>query len=280
MKIKIASDLHLEFSPVTINNEENCDVLILAGDCFVAQDFYDYPVVSEYSRTQLGSRQILALRYREFMSAVTSAFPEVIYVSGNHEYYRGKWHAGIDQLRDECAKYSNFHFLEDESIVLGGIAFIGSSLWTDMNKQDPVTLAVIKDQMNDFKLIRNDKRSYSALRPIDTVKRHQKSLKFFETALEEYKDRDCVVVSHHGPSHSSIATQYLNDGIMNGGFVSDLDDFILAHPQIKYWIHGHTHSEFDYMLTDHTQIVCNPRGYQTYDWTENPGWTPHKIIDI
>jgi hypothetical protein len=51
---------------------------------------------------------------------------------------------------------------------------------------------------------------------------------------------------------------------MNGGYSSDLSAFILDHPQIKLWTHGHTHEDFDYMIGS-TRIVCNPRGYDNYE---------------
>lgn len=51
---------------------------------------------------------------------------------------------------------------------------------------------------------------------------------------------------------------------MNGGYTSDLIDFILDRPQIKLWTHGHTHEQFDYMLGT-TRVVCNPRGYDGYE---------------
>jgi hypothetical protein len=51
---------------------------------------------------------------------------------------------------------------------------------------------------------------------------------------------------------------------MNGAYSSDLSDFILDHPQIKVWTHGHTHHNFDYMIGD-CRIVCNPRGYINYE---------------
>jgi len=51
---------------------------------------------------------------------------------------------------------------------------------------------------------------------------------------------------------------------MNGGFSSDLSEFIMDRPQIKYWQHGHHHNESDYMLGE-TRVVCNPRGYIRYE---------------
>lgn len=278
MKIKVISDLHLEFSPCSIDNTENCDALVLAGDIFTSQDLHDHPVVSEYNEAHLGNRQLLALRYREFLSKVSSIFEHVLYVPGNHEYYRGKFYAGTEYLDLECSRFSNVHFLEGGSIVLDDIAFVGGALWTDMNNRDQVTLMDIKTRMNDFQLIRNDKRSFSALRPIDTVQRHDNTKKAFASLLEMYKDKKCVVISHHGPSFKSVATKYLNEGIMNGAFVSNMDDFILDRPQIKLWCHGHTHTAFDYMLGDDTRIVCNPRGYETATYVENPNWNQNAII--
>jgi hypothetical protein len=48
--------------------------------------------------------------------------------------------------------------------------------------------------------------------------------------------------------------------LLNGAYMSDLDNFIEIHSQIKYWIHGHTHKKQNYIIGE-TSIVCNPRGY-------------------
>ena len=32
----------------------------------------------------------------------------------------------------------------------------------------------------------------------------------------------------------------------------------------KLWVHGHTHSSFDYNIHG-TRVVCNPRGYEDHD---------------
>lgn len=81
------------------------------------------------------------------------------------------------------------------------------------------------------------------------------------------------------PTHLSIAPQYVNDKHMNGGYFSQLDDFILDNPRIKLWIHGHTHTKFDYMVGDYTRVVCNPRGY-TGHYDEYTGWDPNWVIEV
>ena len=65
-------------------------------------------------------------------------------------------------------------------------------------------------------------------------------------------------------SDLSVKPRYEHDYHMNGAYRSNLEDFIVARPQIKLWIHGHTHHEFDYMVGD-TRVVCNPRGYVGYE---------------
>jgi hypothetical protein len=63
---------------------------------------------------------------------------------------------------------------------------------------------------------------------------------------------------------------------MNGGYSSDLTDFILDRPQIKAWTHGHTHELFDYNIGS-TRVICNPRGYVLYerDTDEKQPYLPH-----
>jgi Icc-related predicted phosphoesterase len=93
-------------------------------------------------------------------------------------------------------------------------------------------------------------------------------LQYISTIVEGKHDQKFVVVGHHAPSKTSTKPRYQNDTLMNGGYSSDLSEFILDRPQIKLWTHGHTHDKFDYMIGD-TRIVCNPRGYINYEECAN-----------
>ena len=107
------------------------------------------------------------------------------------------------------------------------------------------------------------------MRPAHTVERHTETLGYFKTVLSSLKEQKVVVVGHHSPSHQSIHIDYARDTLMNGGYHSDLDEFILDHPQVSLWIHGHTHYPFDYTIGG-TRIFCNPRGYLGHDpYAEN-----------
>jgi hypothetical protein len=114
--------------------------------------------------------------------------------------------------------------------------------------------------MNDFRVIRNDSQGYTKLRPAHVASRHRRSLDYIKHVVQGNREKRYAVVGHHSPSKLSTHPRYANEREMNGAYSSDLSEFILDHPEIKLWTHGHTHHPFDYMIGD-TRIVCNPRGY-------------------
>ncbi len=268
MRIQIVSDLHLEFSDINIQNTENADVLILGGDIMVASKVHKPE--SEYGK-----------RFRDFLSRVSFQFPHVVYVMGNHEFYSdGKFFDSIEDMRAACAVHNNVYLLERDTKTIDDVVFVGGTLWTDMNKFDPLTLHAVRDMMNDYRAIVNDKAGYRHLKPADTVERHRMTRDYIKQIVSENKDKKIVVVGHHTPSFQSCHEQYKHDYLMNGAYHSDLTDIMLDNPHIKLWTHGHTHHCFDYMVGE-TRVVCNPRGYhQTYGWSEDTGWDQNKIVEV
>lgn len=282
MKIKVVSDLHLEFSDINIKNDENADLLILSGDIMVAHDLYEHPetsygMYSNVNLADLGRRQQTALRFRDFLRRVSFQFPHVIYVAGNHEFYHFRWNQTLEVLRNECAKHPNIYFLENDVKVIDDVTFVGGTLWTNMNKGDPITLHSAKDLMNDFRLIRRDDLGFTKVKPIDTAVRHRKTLEYIQLIVKSDPNKKYVVVGHHSPSFLSCHEMYKNDFLMNGCYHSDLSEFILDHPQIKLWTHGHTHHPFDYVIGE-TRVICNPRGYEGYE--PDNGWDVNKIVEV
>ena len=239
LKIQVASDLHLEFNDVTINNTSNAHVLVLAGDIFVASNIQ---------------------KHKKFFQDISSKFKHIIMIAGNHEFYGGDWENTLKIIRQELHQYRNIHFLENDYVRIEDVIFIGATLWTDMNHNDALTLMTTRDMMSDFHVIFDESENHKKLHPQKTVKRHEYSLSYFKEILNQQKDNKCVVVSHHCPTHLSIGERFKNSTLMNGAFASDLSEFILDSPQIKLWIHGHVHSPSDYMMGD-TRVLCNPRGY-------------------
>lgn len=265
LRLAIASDLHLEFADIDLINENNADVLVLAGDILIANDMYFQP--------ENGADEPTADRFRNFIKRCSDNFPVVLVVAGNHEFYHGNWVESLEILRREYGKYSNVHFLENDCFKLHNVTFVGATLWTDMNRSDPLTLHAVRDLLNDFSCIENDEFGRTKLRPMHTVDRHHKSLQYINTVVAEKHNETFVVIGHHAPCTHSIHDRYKHDKLMNGAFASDLSEFILDRPQIKLWVHGHVHQSNDYVVGD-TRIACNPRGYP------NELRTPFSLLHI
>ena len=260
MKIALCSDLHLEFGDLFLENTESADVLILSGDIMIAEDLRKTTgKMDDDSAIYAPHSTAAGKRFRDFLSRVSFEFPHVVYIAGNHEFYHGKWNQSIEVLRAECAKYENIYFLECDTKVIDDITFTGGTLWTDCNKEDPLTLHGLTGCMYDYTCIKNDSAGFTKLRPMHTVDRHEKTKKYIKIVLDNTEGK-VVVVGHHAPSALSVHERYVGDTIMNGGFYSDLSEFILDHPKIVLWTHGHMHDPWDYMIGD-TRVVCNPRGY-------------------
>ncbi len=282
MKIAIASDLHLEFGDLNIKNTDNADVLLLSGDILVAADI-GTPDPHNFME---GAR---SNRYTDFFKRCSFQFPHVIYVLGNHEHYHGDFAttAGRIQAMLDGDMLSNVYLLDREVKVIDDVTFIGGTLWTDMNNGDSLTLYHMRSMMNDFRCVENSNQvvNYKAYEqingvdnrekpvfktrtakfsPEDAFEEHAKMKGYIQQIVEGKPDQKFVVVGHHSPSKQSTHPRYANDTIMNGGYSSDLDEFITEHPQIRLWTHGHTHHNFDYVIGQ-TRIVCNPRGYINYE---------------
>ena len=262
MKLAICSDLHLEFGDITLRNE-GADVLILGGDIMTAQELHDFKADDVKFADEL-TRRGTAQRYREFLARCSSEFPHVIYIAGNHEFYHGKYPDAYTYLEEECQAFNNVYFLEQSKKEINDVTFIGATLWTDMNNGDRTTLMIVQEMMNDYRVIRNSDKNYARLKPLDTYNRHRKSLDYIKSVINSNPNKKYVVVGHHAPSKKSVKPRYAEDVERNGAYSSDLEDFILAYPQIKLWTHGHTHDAFDYAIGN-TRIVCNPRGYIGYE---------------
>mgnify|MGYP006266748855 CR=1 FL=1 len=262
MRVAVISDLHLDFADLTLPGGE---VLVISGDAMEAKnlkkDMYNpNMVLLEHERKDRRPD-----RFYRFFEEETRKYQHVIYVMGNHEHYGFQYQKTYAQLLANLP--DNVHLLENETYDIEDVTFVGCTLWTDMNKGDPHTMYSIAQMMNDFRQVTmfNEAKSvYHRLTPERVVEDHFKSKNFIRETVEKDPTRKFVVCTHHAPSKASTKPQYAEDRIMNGGYSSDLSEFILEHPQIKVWTHGHTHDLFDYMVGS-TRILCNPRGYKGYE---------------
>lgn len=266
MKIKLWSDIHLEFTDSSVPIErDGADVLILGGDICTTRNIEDY---------------------LPFFEKCAATFPHVIYIAGNHEHYGNRIDGAtgsVNRMSVELRHLKNLFVLDGDAVEIDGTYFWGGTLWTDCNKGDPLTLQEMRGGMNDYRRIQNGARK---LTPEDTIEEHCVYRRKLESFLADVNDgKPCVVVTHHAPSKLSLHPRYQTDYHFNGGYSSDLSELMLRHPEIKLWTHGHTHDSFDYKVGE-TRIVANPAGYplsafgRRSEGRENPKFDPALVLDI
>jgi hypothetical protein len=308
MKIALASDLHLEFGPITLNNDGGADVLVLAGDICVAAHFTAQK--PDYVRR-------LAAEYRQFFDHVTKQFPHVVYILGNHESYGPNGDiAKTYRILKEHLDYPNLHILEKETWSHMGHTFIGGTLWTDMDHENGVAMSYAQSAMSDFREVLNSNRmvvrnvplyqknplwtedgrnggqyvknadgslintGYKSREeparwtPEDSVTDHRRMLDYIDIVTRE--PGSYIVVGHHVPSELGVADVYKGN-LLNAAFRSRLDAFIESRPQIKMWFFGHTHFDFNFWIGE-THLACNPRGYVGHE--DRTQWFQLKYFEV
>lgn len=239
MKVSLGSDLHLEFGPLILNNEDNTDVLILAGDIFLL------------STIKQGHRK--GEEAREFFLDVASKWKDVILLFGNHEFYGSDLFDDTEDVLSFLPK--NVRVLDPGMLKIGDVTFVGATMWTSFRNADPLVMNHAKRGMNDFSVIYYDGHK---LYPSIIAAIHNFEIKYIMREVDKATG-PVVVVTHHAPTYESVAPEYKGD-MLNDAYVEDVSEYILNHPKIKIWCHGHTHHNVDYMV-GLTRVVSNQRGY-------------------
>jgi len=258
MKIAIISDLHLEFYGsdflkrldriLKTKPDPECDTLVLAGD-------------------------ILLLRWAAALSVFDKFFEyfdTILFVPGNHEYYRFSIKEGrekITSIQEHYAKaLKKFGYLDDFKngffIDNGSQAVFGGTLWFP----DNFLVQENKQYLTDYRAIRDIQDVYGI---------NAESKVYLTTPAANYEGS--IIISHHAPSYKSVNPKYYGHPL-NCFYANNLDDWIIKNKP-KMWIHGHMHDKVDYMIGE-TRIVSNPIDYPQHGF--NP-LTPEnfwKILEV
>jgi Icc-related predicted phosphoesterase len=201
----------------------------------------------------------------------------VIFVAGNHEFYRTERDRELEKALEEAARYPNIHVLQDSHVDVGGVRFIGSTLWTDYRLDGEgwreMAMHAASDMMNDHRLIRLASAGYRRWLPKDCAAEHERSVAYIKAMLDLPTELAKVVITHHAPSKRSIGLEHIGS-TLNPAFASNLDH--LVH-RAALWVHGHVHNRSDYTIGD-GRVLCNPRGYATNgEWS---GFDPSLVVEI
>ncbi|MHB1954362.1 MAG: metallophosphoesterase [Sulfobacillus sp.] len=248
------SDLHLEFYPHVKNlwrllesRLPKADVLVLAGDI-------GYPI---------NARGKPSCAYRELLQNFAVAFPQVVLVSGNHEYYR-RCGLSLDAVDEVIAGIcqsigKHVHYLQQSVVEISGVRFLGCTGWTDPS-------ASAFASMNDHLVFGNDgatscarlhRMHYDWLRLSLLPEEKPSSEGDLRSELPiKLRKTTTIVVTHHLPTNDLVHPRFRHCD--NTGYASEQASFFGQF--VDYWLCGHTHEA---SRTFKSGIVCrtNPYGY-------------------
>ncbi len=244
MRIHLLSDLHNEFSrfePEVLD----ADVVVLAGD--------------------------IDLKARGVAWAEKTFSCPVLYVPGNHEFYGGHLTRTLEKMR--AAQTDRARVLDRDELVIGGVRFLGATMWTDFSAtgSQPIAALTAQTSMNDFKVIRTG--DFRKIRPADLIKESVATRDWLRAKFAEPFDGTTVVITHHAPSMRSLADNPYSGNHLDAAFANAWDDMMGDH--VALWVHGHSHTAADYQI-EGTRVVCNPRGYPD----EETGFDPFCVIEV
>ncbi len=267
MRIGFMSDLHLEFRDkhpkLFKENPENYgDVLILAGDTVLARYLPDY--VNDPNGRSF--KKLLEKFEKMFFDKYTHVFM----IAGNHEHYNNIYANTIPMMKKRFeGPGKNVKVFDNDFVDIDGVRFIGSTLWCDFHKGNPISMDNVAYGMNDFRIIYKQNPleltyvdrmnpSAGAITPSFILSEHNIAKQYI-AEIASHHSGDVFVFTHHAPTYQSSNRDRYGLGL-EGGYCSDLSEIILDRPNIKYWVHGHTHYNVDYMVGD-CRVVSNQCGY-------------------
>jgi predicted phosphohydrolase len=231
---QVVSDLHIEYKSDKIPDPlslitPTSDILILAGD-----------IGSLYKYDQLKSFLILLCPY----------FKVVLYIPGNHEYY--KVHGYRPQQMSTLLKklyqiqeiITNLYVLNTSSVQINDVCIVGCTLWSNPLVNVPKFIVRIHGMYtNLYKKKFEDDLSYIQKMMVYSKKKNLKLL----------------VVTHHCPTYSVITTTKKKNDKYISLYASNLD-YLLTNEYINTWVCGHIHINFDHFTKNGTHLIGNQKG--------------------
>ena len=253
--VSVMSDLHLESADIELPGG---DILLLPGDIFLAASLKPEVTGGQYF--------LLKQRAIRFAEEELKKYRYVIHVSGNHENYHECLQASPTIVKRFLKKYAPHAIhLNNKSVDIEGVRFIGSTLWATYGYGTP-SAGEIERSMSDFALIKFWSQTTGCHRlphPKDFHGLHLRALASIRKELAKAKETEipCVLVTHHAPSYlSQYCVETPHGGNLADAYYSNQHALIEENPHIKLWAHGHSHDNCHYKIGK-TLVVSNQRGY-------------------
>lgn len=257
MKIYLVSDIHVEYHKDYLLPNEPVDLVVLAGDIHSGENVLE-----------------VAARFQQATQA------PAILVAGNHEFYKCDHQQQLDKLRHEASRLEQVFFLENDSVVINDVRFLGCTLWTNFALYGDDHALISKEEVKkfiaDFSLIRVGNERFS---PDHATVTFQNSLAWLEQQLSTEFEGKTVVVTHFSPHSAAIHPNFsAKNDPLTPYFTSDCSQ-LMRNYRIDAWIYGHTHYSVDKIVENGTRLVSNQRGYPNERWSYTR-FKPRKILEI
>jgi len=198
--------------------------------------------------------------YREFLRQASKAFPTVLLISGNHEFYGHSITETDDLIHLAIKGLPNLHYLNCTAYDISpAIRVLGCTLWSFV---PPEAHNLVSTHLSDYRAIyhtgHNDHITIDQLNAV-----HHRHVQWLEEQLEvaRTEDKQVLLMTHHMPSFDLIHPKYKGNKTMlliNTAFATALDRLI-ADP-VHTWVCGHTHTATRTVLNN-VNVVINPTGY-------------------
>lgn len=283
MKFAYASDLHLEFNYwPSFKNTKSADVLLLAGDFLTA-----YAIDPRRNDSQ--ARHLKKYLTKTFKPLITDNFKSVYMVMGNHEHYNSIYKKTKESLENSFRILDlPITILDNDTVDLNSeLVLAGTTLWSDFENRNPVSMGACGYAMNDFRIIGSldtedlnyfNRYSSRVITPEFILDEHYKALSFIKDIILNKKDKKLILMAHHGVTYKSLNHEHLSNGL-DGAYCSDLAHIFIDEKNIPIIVSGHTHQaeNTDYMVGN-TRVLTNPFGY-SHELC-NRLWTGFKYFEV
>jgi len=253
MKIQVLSDLHNEFyreGVIPQISDTDSELIVLVGDIDTGVKGVTW-AVEESTRLE----------------------KPIVYIAGNHEFYHREFYSNLEGMRK--AANGDVYFLENNSVVINSIRFLGCTLWTDfaVTGEPEMAMLTASSTFSDYYCIRLENLMRDGLiRPKDTLQFHQKSIEWLTGELDKAFDGITIVVTHFAPSPQCQHPDFPLDK-RSAFFLSNLE-YLVGKSDL--WLFGHSHHCYNNVICG-TQVVANQRGYPSEGVTD---FNPAFVVEV
>ncbi|KAG8887802.1 hypothetical protein FRB98_008984 [Tulasnella sp. 332] len=194
-----------------------------------------------------------------FLRGVLNDFKTVLFVAGNHEFYRFT-HRLMDFEQEIRAGRSTtgggeFIFLHRKRFdVSPKLAILGCTLWSDLNPDDR---DILSWSVTDFKRIKDF--TFESF-----VELHRTDLEWLESEVAYIRstrpEMEVAIFTHHAPTMDGTADPKYAGGPTTSAFATELTKNGIWAKPVKVWAFGHTHWSCQFERLG-VKVISNQRGY-------------------